>query len=74
MTPFTSKLEQKTRELLKNRSRELSYEAISTEATQRGGDISKHWLTSFMTTPNTGFSVQKVELLYCILTGTELEL
>lgn len=74
MTPFTSRLEQKTRELLRSRPRELSYEAISDQAQDLGGDLSRHWLTSFMTNPNTGFSVVKVELLYRILTGKDLDL
>jgi len=73
MTTFISKLEHRTRELLKDRPRELSYADIAAKATALGGDIKPLWLTSFMTTPNQGFSVAKVELLYLILTGDELK-
>lgn len=74
MTIFISKLERRTRELLASRPRELSYSDISARATALGGDIQPAWLTSFMNTPNQGFSVHKVELLYIILSGSELEL
>lgn len=73
MTIFISKLEHRTRELLRDRPRELSYADISVKATAMGGDIKPLWLTSFMTTPNQGFSVAKVELLYIILTGDTLK-
>lgn len=74
MTTFTSKLEMKTRELLADRPRTLSYAVISQTALEMGGDLPVSWITSFMTTPNSGFSVARVELLYIILTGKELEL
>jgi len=74
MTPFISKLEITTRELLQKRPRELTYAVISQQATDKGGELSTAWLASFMTTPNSGFSVAKVELLYIILTGKDLKL
>ena len=74
MSIFESKLEHTTRKLLAQRPREMSYADISEKAEQLGGDIKPLWLTSFMTTPNQGFSVAKVELLYTILTGNELQL
>lgn len=74
MIIFTSRLEHKTRELLAARSRDLTYADIAAKAEQLGGDIKPLWLTSFMNTPNQGFSVAKVELLYLILSGDELKL
>lgn len=74
MTIFISKLERRTRELLAARPREVSYADIAAKAATLGGDIQPAWLTSFMNTPNQGFSVHKVELLYVILTGSELKL
>lgn len=74
MSIFESKLEHTTRKLLAQRPREMSYADISEKAEQLGGDIKPLWLTSFMNTPNQGFSVAKVELLYTILTGNELQL
>jgi len=74
MTPYISKLEAATRELLKTRPRELTYADISQSAASKGGDLSISWINSFMSTPNTGFSVAKVELLYVILSGKDLSL
>lgn len=74
MTIFISKLETRTRELLRNRPRDLTYAMISDQAEALGGDIKPLWLASFMSTPHQGFSVAKVELLYNILSGSELEL
>lgn len=74
MNTFESKLEHTTRELLQKRPREMSYALIAEKAEALGGDIKPLWLTSFMTTPNQGFSVAKVELLYTILSGKTLQL
>lgn len=74
MTPYISKLEAATRELLKARPRELTYPVIVQKAAEMGGELSAPWLASFMSQENTGFSVVKVELLYVILSGKDLSL
>lgn len=74
MTPYISKLEAATRELLKARPRELTYPVIIQLAAEKGGDLSVPWLNAFMAQNNTGFSIVKVELLYVILSGKDLSL
>lgn len=71
---FTSTLETKTRQLLENRPRSITYAHISEQAAAHGETITVTWLTTFASTPSKGFSVIKVELLYFILTGRTLEL
>jgi hypothetical protein len=64
-----SQLAAKTRELLQNRPRTLTYPKIYADT-----GITEAWLSDFVGDSNRDYGINKVELLYTYLTGTNLEL
>lgn len=64
---FTPKLAECTRSLLNNRPRGQTIDVVAA-----GTGLSKAWITDFLTYPQRDHGVNKVETLYCFLSGGAL--